>query len=88
MNKIQVLRDAHSEYEEARRRYVEAFKAAFPVGSVVTSIKRGRVHCEILSHGYRDDVRVRSESGKEYWIDAYWIVEAGINHEHRDGRAK
>jgi hypothetical protein len=72
----QEMRDWHSTLEESRRRYREAFRKAYPVGSYVISIKRGRVQCQILKHGHADDCLVRSETGKQYWIDAYWIVGA------------
>lgn len=72
------FRDAYETLREARRCYHEAFRKAFPVGSVVTSIKHGRVSCTIERHVTGDSCIVRSETGRRYSIDAYWIVEAGI----------
>lgn len=77
--RMQVFQDARATLEEAQRCYFEAFRKAFPVGSVITSTKRtSGIRCEILRHGYRDDVLVRSRTGRDYWLDAYWIEEAGI----------
>lgn len=73
---VEQFRDARAKYEEAARNYRDAFRKAFSVGCTVTSIKHGRVQCEILGHGPLDEAIVQSETGKKYRIGAYWIIGA------------
>jgi len=57
----------------------EAARAAFPIGGTVDFFKgNSRITAKILKfHGpYSCDPRfyIRSHTGKEYWIDLYWIM--------------
>jgi hypothetical protein len=80
-DEIAALRDAQSTLDEARRCYADAVREAFPVGSNIHSGKSGRgiVACTVLRHGGDDRLFIRSQTGREYWITAYHVVEAGIN---------
>lgn len=78
--RIRDLKDARSTLDEAKRSYNDAVRAAFPVGSHIHSGKSGRgvVACEVIAHGYDDQLKVLSQTGREYWITAYWVEEAGF----------
>lgn len=75
------LRFFAAERNAAERNYERSVKKAFPVGSNIHSGKSGRgiVACTVLEHGYGDRLKIRSQTGREYWITAYHVVEAGLN---------
>jgi hypothetical protein len=72
------LRCAQKAMIEAQGRYYMAIEQTFPPGRFVTSLKNGRVSCEVLGTS-GDRVLVRSAaSGKEYWVSVFHIEEAGF----------
>ena len=80
-NYIADLRFHDAERRQAESRYEVAVKKAFPVGSNIHSGKHGRgiVAAEVIAHGYGDRLKIRSQTGAEYWVTAYHVVEAGLN---------
>jgi hypothetical protein len=56
----------------------ETIPKAFPVGSTVNFIKwRKRVSAEVIQTSeFGESVKVRSHTGKEYWIEAFWLHRA------------
>lgn len=80
-NYIADLRFFAAERDTAARNYERSVQKAFPVGSTVHSGKSGRgiVACTVLAHGFGDRIKVRSQTGRVYWITAYHVVEAGLN---------
>jgi len=48
---------------------------AFPLNTTVTFNRgKGCVVAEVVDHG-DDCVRIKSTTGKEYWIDAWWLLQ-------------
>lgn len=65
-------RDARNAMRCAKEVYYSAIRKAFPIGRRITySHGEHLVQCDVIGHGYRDDLRVRGLSGKTYMIDAY-----------------
>ena len=75
------LRFFATERDTAERNYERSVKKAFPVGSNIHSGKSGRgiVACTVIDHGHGDRLKIRSQTGREYWITAYHVVEAGLD---------
>lgn len=75
------IRSAKNELAQAEGAFEAVVRDCFPVGAHIHSGKSGRgiVACEVLRHGHGDRLFVRSQTGREYWITAYHVVEAGLN---------
>ena len=53
----------------------ETIPRAFPVGSMVHFFKwRKQISAEVIQVSeFGENVKVRSHTGKEYWIDVFWL---------------
>lgn len=78
---MQHMADMKSQLREAERQYRDAVRAAYPIGSTAICERNGSVMVEIVGHCYGDDVRVLSQTGREYRVSAYHLTPTIVTSE-------
>ena len=76
VSQIDLLHDLIAQRKVLSVDIYETMKRAFPVDSCVTFKKWGHViNAQIIAHNnYGERIFVRSETGKQYWIDLFWLL--------------
>lgn len=76
-NQHPLIRRAYEDIWEQQRQLCVVIEHVAPVGSFIDFERRYGVVCrgEVLEHDGHNRVKVRSSTGKEYWISAFSIQE-------------
>lgn len=69
------LSDMLVERDFLTKRIRETMPKAFPIGSTVFFFKWEKyIVAEVIhTSEFSERIKVRSQTGKEYWIDIYWL---------------